>query len=257
MDIEWAKDGRTGELFIVQARPETVQRAGGRGGSKSTGSCARGPVLVDGPERRREDRAGPVRVIKKRARPRPVPPGEVLVTDKTDPDWEPIMKKAAAIVTNRGGRTCHAAIVSRELGVPAIVGTEHGTDALGRQVVTVSCAEGDRGVYDGGCRFDVERSISAICRGPDEDHDERRQPGRGVLAVVPRPTTASAWRAWSSSSATHRRPPDGAADPTSSEAGRREGTIAPHRRLHRQARSSSTSWPKASRRSPPPSTPRT
>jgi pyruvate,water dikinase len=89
-------------------------------------------------------------------------PGEVLVTDKTDPDWEPIMKKAAAIVTNRGGRTCHAAIVSRELGVPAIVGTEHGTDALATgQVVTASCAEGDTGfVYEGARRFDVERSRS-------------------------------------------------------------------------------------------------
>ena len=116
-----------------------------------------------------------------------VPAGEVLVTDKTDPDWEPIMKKAAAIVTNRGGRTCHAAIVSRELGVPAIVGTETGTDgARRRQVVTVSCAEGDTGfVYEGALPFDVERvDLSARRPAAHEDHDERRQPGRGVRAVV-------------------------------------------------------------------------
>jgi pyruvate,water dikinase len=126
MDVEWAKDGVTGELFILQARPETVQ--------------SRKDTEV-------------IETFKLQA-------GEILVTDKTDPDWEPIMKQAAAIVTNRGGRTCHAAIVSRELGVPAIVGTEKGTDLLrDGQAVTVSCAEGDTGfVYDGQLPFEVQRT---------------------------------------------------------------------------------------------------
>ena len=109
--------------------------------------------------------------------------GEILVADKTDPDWEPIMKKAAAVVTNRGGRTCHAAIVSRELGVPAIVGTEHGTELLHNgQTVTVSCAEGDIGfVYDGKLSFEVERTnLKDLPRPRTKDHDERGQSGRGI-----------------------------------------------------------------------------
>jgi pyruvate,water dikinase len=111
----------------------------------------RGPVLITGRSVGEKIAAGPVRVIKSAQFLQQFIQGEILVTDKTDPDWEPIMKKAAAIITNRGGRTCHAAIVSRELGVPAIVGTEHGTDRLKEgQVVTVSCAEGDTGfVYEG------------------------------------------------------------------------------------------------------------
>jgi pyruvate,water dikinase len=167
MDIEWAKDGRTGELFIVQARPETVHARADAHILEQYRLRERGRVLVTGRSIGSKIATGAVRVIPTAAGLRLFQPGEVLVTDKTDPDWEPIMKKAAAIVTNRGGRTCHAAIVSRELGVPAIVGTEHGTDALttGR-VVTVSCAEGDTGfVYDGACRFDVERiDLSSIGR---------------------------------------------------------------------------------------------
>jgi pyruvate,water dikinase len=159
MDIEWAKDGRTGGLFIVQARPETVHARADVHVLEQYRLRERGRILATGRSIGSKIAAGAVRVIPNAADLRLFQPGEVLVTDKTDPDWEPIMKKAAAIVTNRGGRTCHAAIVSRELGVPAIVGTERGTDALTTgQIVTVSCAEGDTGfVYEGARRFDVER----------------------------------------------------------------------------------------------------
>jgi pyruvate,water dikinase len=165
MDIEWAKDGRTGELLIVQARPETVHARADVHILEQYRLRERGRILVSGRSIGSKIATGTVRVIPNAADLRLFQPGEVLVTDKTDPDWEPIMKKAAAIVTNRGGRTCHAAIVSRELGVPAVVGTEHGTDALATgQVVTVSCAEGDTGfVYEGSRRFDVERiDVSSI-----------------------------------------------------------------------------------------------
>jgi pyruvate,water dikinase len=160
MDIEWAKDGRTGELFIVQARPETVQSRKAAEVIETFKLKQRGQVLVTGRSVGEKIATGPVRVIKSAEFINQFKDGEILVTDKTDPDWEPIMKKAAAIVTNRGGRTCHAAIVSRELGVPAIVGTEHGTELLADgQMVTVSCAEGDTGfVYDGKLPFDVTRT---------------------------------------------------------------------------------------------------
>ena len=159
MDLEWAKDGRTGELFIVQARPETVKSRAARDVLEIFRLQERGPVLASGRSVGEKIAHGPVRVIKDAHRLQEFQAGEVLVTDKTDPDWEPIMKRAAAIVTNRGGRTCHAAIVSRELGLPAIVGTETGTDALhDGQIVTVSCAEGDEGfVYEGRLPFAVER----------------------------------------------------------------------------------------------------
>jgi pyruvate,water dikinase len=165
MDVEWAKDGRTGELFIVQARPETVHAQ--RQVHQLEHYRLKGPgrVLVSGRSIGSKIASGPVRVIPNAADLRLFQAGEVLVTDKTDPDWEPIMKNAAAIVTNRGGRTCHAAIVSRELGLPAIVGTNNGTAALTTgQLVTVSCAEGETGfVYDGAVAFDVERTdLSAL-----------------------------------------------------------------------------------------------
>ena len=160
MDIEWAKDGRTGELFIVQARPETIHANRDVQQLEHYRLKQHGRVLVSGRSIGSKIATGPVRVIPNAADLRLFQAGEVLVTDKTDPDWEPIMKKAAAIVTNRGGRTCHAAIVSRELGVAAIVGTETGTTALTNgQMVTVSCAEGETGfVYDGALPFDVERT---------------------------------------------------------------------------------------------------
>ncbi|MBI3869818.1 MAG: phosphoenolpyruvate synthase [Verrucomicrobia bacterium] len=169
MDIEWAKDGRTGEMFIVQARPETVQSRKSVKVAESYKLKQHGPVLVTGRSVGEKIATGPVRVIKSAQFIGQFKEGEVLVTDKTDPDWEPIMKKAAAIVTNRGGRTCHAAIVSRELGVPAIVGTEHGTELLkDGQTVTVSCAEGDTGfVYDGRLQFDVRRTNVENLSRPD------------------------------------------------------------------------------------------
>ena len=159
MDMEWAKDGLTGELFIVQARPETVQARKALDVLERYHLQQRGAVLVRGQSVGEKIRHGPVRLIQDVHHLQTFQQGEVLVTDKTDPDWEPIMKQAAAIITNRGGRTCHAAIVSRELGVPAVVGTEHGTDVLrDGQLVTVSCAEGETGlVYDGALPFTVER----------------------------------------------------------------------------------------------------
>ncbi|MDD5200438.1 MAG: phosphoenolpyruvate synthase [Terrimicrobiaceae bacterium] len=169
MDIEWAKDGRTGELFIVQARPETVQSRRSEDFIETYELKRKGDhALVQGRSVGGKIASGPVRVIHSAEFLGSFQAGEILVTDKTDPDWEPIMKKAAAIVTNRGGRTCHAAIVSRELGVPAIVGPEHGTDVLkDGQVVTVSCAEGDVGfVYDGRLPFHVERTNLATLERP-------------------------------------------------------------------------------------------
>ena len=167
MDIEWAKDGRTGELFVVQARPETVHARAPRHTVDQYRLRDQGRVLVSGRSVGRKIAAGPVRVIAEAANLHEFQNGEVLVTDKTDPDWEPIMKRAAAIVTNRGGRTCHAAIVSRELGLPAVVGTATATAELKTgQVVTVSCAAGDIGfVYDGAAAIDVERiDLSALPR---------------------------------------------------------------------------------------------
>jgi pyruvate,water dikinase len=160
MDVEWAKDGVTGELFILQARPETVQSRKDTEVIETFKLQARGSVVVTGRSIGEKIASGPVRVIPNAQAIAQFRAGEILVTDKTDPDWEPIMKQAAAIVTNRGGRTCHAAIVSRELGVPAIVGTEKGTDLLrDGQAVTVSCAEGDTGfVYDGQLPFEVQRT---------------------------------------------------------------------------------------------------
>ena len=160
MDLEWAKDGNSGELFIVQARPETVQSRRNPDVLETYQLGQRSAVLTSGRSVGEKIATGKVRVIQSAQFIGQFQEGEVLVTDKTDPDWQPIMKKAAAIITNRGGRTCHAAIVSRELGVPAIVGTEHGTEALkDGQMVTVCCAEGDTGfVYEGALPFDVKRT---------------------------------------------------------------------------------------------------
>lgn len=160
MDMEWAKDGRTGELFIVQARPETVVSQRSIGIMETHRLEKRGEILVSGRSVGEKIAAGPVRKIENLRQLSTFQNGDVLVADKTDPDWEPIMKRAAAIVTNRGGRTCHAAIVSRELGVPAIVGTERGTELLAEGAeVTISCAEGDTGhVYAGRLPFAVEKT---------------------------------------------------------------------------------------------------
>ncbi|MEO7062024.1 MAG: phosphoenolpyruvate synthase, partial [Lapillicoccus sp.] len=151
MDIEWGKDGIDGLLYVLQARPETVQSRRSATSVERYRLGSRSEVLVEGRAIGQKVGAGPVRVLESAAHMRDFIAGEVLVADMTDPDWEPIMKRASAIVTNRGGRTCHAAIIARELGIPAVVGTGSATTALaaGREV-TVSCAEGDTGfVYDG------------------------------------------------------------------------------------------------------------
>ena len=156
MDVEWALDGEDGRLYILQARPETVQSRR-RGGLEEYILRERGPVLCRGRAIGQRIGQGRARVIRDARQMARVAPGEVLVTDMTDPDWEPIMKRAAAIVTNRGGRTCHAAIIARELGIPAVVGCTDATETVpeGRPV-TVSCAEGDEGrVYDGLLHYEL------------------------------------------------------------------------------------------------------
>jgi pyruvate, water dikinase len=158
MDMEWAKDGRTGELFILQARPETVQSQKQFDTLEAYRLKEQGRVLAQGRSIGEKIAQGPVRIVRSVKNLQEVRQGDILVTEKTDPDWEPTMKKTAAIVTNRGGRTCHAAIVSRELGLPAIVGTANGTERLtDGQIVTVCCAEGETGyVYDGALKYEVE-----------------------------------------------------------------------------------------------------
>ncbi|MGM3160125.1 phosphoenolpyruvate synthase [Dickeya undicola] len=158
MDIEWAKDGHTGKLYIVQARPETVRSNGQV--MERYHLPAGGNVLVEGRAIGHRIGAGEVKIVHDISEMHRVNAGDVLVTDMTDPDWEPIMKKAAAIVTNRGGRTCHAAIIARELGIPAVVGCGDATERLQNgQKVTVSCAEGDTGyVYQDLLDFTVKSS---------------------------------------------------------------------------------------------------
>jgi pyruvate,water dikinase len=155
MDIEWGKDGASGEIFILQARPETVQSRAGRIIQRYT-LKSRSRVLASGRSIGQRIGAGPARVIRDVSEIARVQSGDVLVADITDPDWEPVMKRAAAIVTNRGGRTCHAAIIARELGIPAVVGCGDATQRIrDGQPVTVSCAEGDTGqVYEGVLEFE-------------------------------------------------------------------------------------------------------
>ena len=168
MDIEWGKDGLTGRISILQARPETVQSRAGTSTERYrlTGT---GPVVVEGRAIGQKIGAGPVRVLTDLEQMSGFTAGSVLVADMTDPDWEPIMKRASAIVTNRGGRTCHAAIIARELGIPAVVGTGNATRLLADgDVVTVSCAEGDTGhVYAGEVGFEVaETRLDAMPEVP-------------------------------------------------------------------------------------------
>ncbi|KFZ31807.1 phosphoenolpyruvate synthase [Pseudidiomarina salinarum] len=160
MDIEWAKDGIDGKLYIVQARPETVQSNKGGQALERYALKQSGELIASGRAIGQRIGAGKARVLKDISEMDQVQPGDVLVTDMTDPDWEPIMKRASAIVTNRGGRTCHAAIIARELGIPAVVGCGDATSRIhaGDQV-TVSCAEGDTGfIYQGELEFDVTSS---------------------------------------------------------------------------------------------------
>ena len=192
MDIEWGKDGQTGKIYILQARPETVQSRAGRTIQRFR-LKDKGKVLVTGRSIGHRIGAGPARVIRSPKEMSRVESGDVLVADMTDPDWEPVMKRAAAIVTNRGGRTCHAAIIARELGIPAVVGCGDATTTLREgQPVTVSCAEGDTGfVYEGELAFDqreieldtlptVPVKIMMNVGNPDRAFDFAAIPNRGV-----------------------------------------------------------------------------
>lgn len=160
MDIEWAKDGNDGKLYIVQARPETVKSREDSNSMERFQLLTKAPVLVEGRAIGQRIGSGTAKVLKGIAQMDQIQPGDVLVTDMTDPDWEPIMKRASAIVTNRGGRTCHAAIIARELGIPAVVGCGDATNTIKTgQQVTVSCAEGDTGfIYDGKLDYKVVSS---------------------------------------------------------------------------------------------------
>ena len=169
MDIEWAKDGNTGKLYIVQARPETVKSRAHATQLERFHLNEKGKVLAEGRAIGQKIGAGKARVIRSLADMNKVQAGDVLVADMTDPDWEPVMKRASAIVTNRGGRTCHAAIIARELGVPAVVGTGNALELIpdGKDV-TVSCAEGDTGtIYEGQLKFDrVTADLGSMPEAP-------------------------------------------------------------------------------------------
>ena len=169
MDIEWGKDGHTGKLYILQARPETVKSRAHATQLERFTLNEKGKMLAQGRAIGQKIGAGKARVIRSLADMNKVQPGDVLVADMTDPDWEPVMKRASAIVTNRGGRTCHAAIIARELGVPAVVGTHDGLDSIPDGAdVTVSCAEGDTGtIYAGQLKFErITADLGAMPEAP-------------------------------------------------------------------------------------------
>ena len=193
MDIEWAKDGDDGRIYIVQARPETVKSRAAANVMERYLLKEQGKVIVEGRSIGHKIGSGAVRVVDSIKDMDKVQPGDVLVTDMTDPDWEPVMKRAAAIVTDRGGRTCHAAIIARELGIPAVVGCGDATEVLkDGQEVTVSCAEGDTGlIYEGSLDFELREntveSMPAIpfkimmnVGNPDRAFDFQALPNEGV-----------------------------------------------------------------------------
>ncbi len=193
MDIEWAKDGDDGQLYIVQARPETVKSRAQNNVIERYLLKEKGKVLAQGRSIGHRIGSGPVRLVSELSQMHLVQPGDVLVTDMTDPDWEPVMKRAAAIVTNRGGRTCHAAIIARELGIPAIVGCGDATELLAEgQPVTVSCAEGDTGlIYEGELNFEHQTNsvvsmpplpfdVMMNVGNPDRAFDFQALPNAGV-----------------------------------------------------------------------------
>ena len=192
MDIEWGKDGSDGRLYILQARPETVQSRSGRTIQRfRLKSTSR--IICTGRSIGHKIGVGTAKVIRKVSEMSRIQPGDVLVSDMTDPDWEPVMKRASAIVTNRGGRTCHAAIIARELGIPAVVGCNDATDVIPDGAdVTVSCAEGDAGhVYEGALDFEeslieldslpkIPVKIMMNVGNPDKAFDFANIPNRGV-----------------------------------------------------------------------------
>ena len=193
MDIEWAKDGDDGRIYIVQARPETVKSRASANVMERYLLKETGKVLVEGRSIGHKIGAGPVKIITSIHEMDKVLAGDVLVTDMTDPDWEPVMKRASAIVTDRGGRTCHAAIIARELGIPAVVGCGDATELLSNgQEVTVSCAEGDAGfIYEGALDFELrENTIESMPNipfkimmnvgNPDRAFDFQALPNEGV-----------------------------------------------------------------------------
>ncbi|HQW53347.1 MAG TPA: phosphoenolpyruvate synthase [Acinetobacter sp.] len=193
MDIEWAKDGDDGQIYIVQARPETVKSRQNVGTMERYLLKQRGTVVCEGRSIGQRIGSGKVRIVTSIKEMDKVQDGDVLVSDMTDPDWEPVMKRAAAIITNRGGRTCHAAIIARELGVPAIVGCGNATEILtDGQEVTVSCAEGDTGfIYEGALDFEIQRNsihsmpplpfkIMMNVGNPDRAFDFAQIPNEGI-----------------------------------------------------------------------------
>ena len=182
MDIEWAKDGQNGEIYIVQARPETVHSQKNKQVLEEYKLSRRGKILAEGVSVGSKIGAGKAKLIKNASEISKFSKGEVLVTGITDPDWEPIMKIASAIVTNSGGRTSHAAIVSRELGIPCIVGTQNATQSIKTgQNITVSCAEGERGyVYSGQIPFKIERT----------DLSKLKMPKVKLMQIIADPSTA-------------------------------------------------------------------
>ncbi len=192
MDIEWGKDGNDGKLYILQARPETVQSRSGRTIQRFT-LKGRSDVIITGRSIGQKIGAGRAKIIRNVSEMGRIQSGDVLVSDMTDPDWEPVMKRAAAIVTNRGGRTCHAAIIARELGIPAVVGCGNATEIISDgHEVTVSCAEGDEGfVYDGKLDFeqtqieldslpDIPVKLMMNVGNPDRAFDFANIPNHGV-----------------------------------------------------------------------------
>ena len=193
MDIEWGLDGETNDLYILQARPETVQSRSGHQVLERYRMRETGPILCEGRSIGSRIGSGVVRLVPSVKDLDKVQPGDILVTDMTDPDWEPVMKRSGAIVTNRGGRTCHAAIIARELGIPAVVGCGKATSALVEgSPVTVSCAEGDTGrVYQGLLDFEVEQidlanmpelpfKITMNIGNPERAFDFQALPNAGV-----------------------------------------------------------------------------
>ncbi|QCF25585.1 phosphoenolpyruvate synthase [Hydrocarboniclastica marina] len=193
MDIEWAKDGDDGKIYIVQARPETVKSRSAAHVMERYLLKEKGAVIVEGRSIGHRIGSGPVRIVTSIHEMDRVKDGDVLVTDMTDPDWEPVMKRASAIITDRGGRTCHAAIIARELGIPAVVGCGNATEILQEdQEVTVSCAEGDTGlIYEGQLAFELrENSVESMpalpfkimmnVGNPDRAFDFQALPNEGV-----------------------------------------------------------------------------